>query len=56
MISNTALQEFKALWHEEFGEEISDERAMEIAPTLLDLFNHIYRPIKKEWLNQNNDE
>ena len=50
MISDTALREFVALWHDEFGEEISDGQAMEIAPKLLDLFNHIYRPVKKKWL------
>lgn len=49
MISETALQEFKKLYFEEFGEEISDEQAMELSTNLLTLFNHIYRPIKKEW-------
>jgi hypothetical protein len=52
MISDVALQEFRALWREEFNEEISEEKAMEIAPKLLDLFNHIYRPIKKKWLEE----
>lgn len=56
MISDTALQEFIALWREEFGEEISEEKAMEIAPKLLNLFDHIYRPIKKKWLDENNNE
>jgi hypothetical protein len=60
MLSEGAMQEFKTLWLEEFGEEISNERAMEIAPKLLDLFNHIYRPVKKKWLedisNENNNE
>ena len=56
MISDTALREFIALWREEFGEEISDEQAMEIAPKLLNLFNHIYRPIKKEWLEKYKNE
>jgi len=50
MISDVALQEFRMLWREEFNEEISEEKAMEIAPKLLNLFNHIYRPIKKKWL------
>jgi hypothetical protein len=52
MISEVALQQFKDLWREEFGEEISDEQAIEIAPKLLNLFNHIYRPIKKDWLKE----
>jgi hypothetical protein len=50
MISYTALQEFRTLWLEEFGEQISEEQAMEIAPKLLNLFNHIYRPVKKTWV------
>ena len=50
MISETALQEFKKLWLEEFSEEISDERAMELGTNILTLFHHIYRPVKKEWL------
>ena len=55
MISDTALQEFMALWREEFNEEISEGQAMEIAPKLLDLFNHIYRPVKKKWLENKNE-
>ena len=50
MISETALQEFKSLYVEEFGEEISDEKAIELSINFLTLFNHIYRPIKKDWL------
>ena len=50
MISDAALQEFKKLYVEEFGEEISDERATELGVNLLTLFHHIYRPVKKDWL------
>ena len=56
MISQTALQEFKKIWFEEFGEEISDERATELGINLLMLFNYIYRPIKKEWLEEFSDD
>jgi hypothetical protein len=52
MISSAALQEFKVLWREEFGSEISDEQATEIATNLLTAFNHSYRPVKKEWLRE----
>ncbi len=48
MISDKALREFKAIWKEEKGEEISDELAMEEATQLLSMFDVIYRPIKKE--------
>lgn len=50
MISDKALQEFKEIWADEIGTEISDEQAMEEATQLLALFDAIYRPIKKEWL------
>ena len=56
MISQTALQEFKKIWAEEFGEEISDEQATELGINLLTLFNYIYRPIKKEWLEEFSDD
>lgn len=62
MISDAALKEFKAIWKEEKGEDISDELAMDEAVNLLTLFDAIYRPIKKEWnddyenrLRQNNN-
>lgn len=51
MISETALQEFKKIWVEEGFGEITNEEAMEIAPNLLSLFDHIYRPVKKKWLD-----
>lgn len=50
MISEQALREFKQIWKEEKGGEISDELAIEEAINLLTLYNAIYRPIKKEWL------
>lgn len=52
MLSNLALQEFKKIYLEEFGEELSDEKATELGINLLTIFNHIYRPIKKDWLNK----
>lgn len=56
MISETALQEFKKLHLEEFGEEVSDEQAMELGTNLLTLFDHIYRPVKKSWLETVSDD
>ncbi len=52
MISKEALDEFKIIWKQEIGEEISDEKATEEAANLLTLFNVIYRPIKKDWLKE----
>jgi len=52
MISETALQDFKKLWLEEFREEISDEQAMELGTSLLCLFDKVFRPVKKSWLDE----
>jgi hypothetical protein len=48
MISNKALEEYKKIYKEEFGVDISDERALEQAINLLTLMKAIYRPITKE--------
>jgi len=50
MLSTQALQEFKEIWKQEFGEEISDDLAIEEGINLLTFFNAIYRPIKEEWV------
>lgn len=52
MISKTALQSFKKIWEEEFHESIDDQRAMKLGTSLLSLFDRIYRPVKKEWLDE----
>lgn len=52
MISKTALRAFKKIYRDEFGEEISDEKAIELGTSLLSLFDRIYRPVKKEWLDE----
>jgi len=54
MLSNEALNEFKQIWNEEIGTEISDEKAVELAINLLTLFDVIYRPVKKQWLEEIN--
>ena len=60
MISNEALGKYKAIYREEYGEDISDEEALEQAVNLLTLMGAIYRPVKKEWLKgfegENNSE
>lgn len=56
MISEIALQEFKKIWREEFNDKISDEEALSAGASLLTLFNHIYRPVKKEWLEAISDK
>lgn len=52
MISREALEKFKEIWRSECGEELTDEKAMEEAINLLTMFNAIYRPVQKEWLEE----
>ncbi len=52
MISQRALKEFKTIWKEEYGNDIPDDFALEMAVNLLTLMNTIYRPIKEEWLDE----
>lgn len=52
MISDQALKEFKKVWKEDFGKDISDDLALDKAVNLLTLMNAVYRPVKKEWLNK----
>lgn len=52
MISDKALQEYKEIYKKKFGTDIDDATAMEQATSLLTLVNAVYRPIKKEWLEE----
>jgi hypothetical protein len=56
MISKEAIDEFKAIWKSETGSEIDDQKALAEATRLLVFMNAIYRPLKKEWVNENDDE
>lgn len=47
MVSNEALAEFKRIWKDEYGTDISDAEAMPKAVALLALFDLVYRPITK---------
>jgi hypothetical protein len=44
-LSKEAIEEFKQIYKEEFGEEISDQEAMEKAVRLINLMRVIYRII-----------
>jgi hypothetical protein len=46
-ISKDEIEEFKQIYLKEFGEDISDEKAYEIALPLLQLFKVICRPLPK---------
>lgn len=52
MISDKALQEYKEIYKKKFGVDIDDATAMDQATNLLTLVNAVYRPIKKEWLEE----
>jgi hypothetical protein len=52
MISEKALTEFKTIWHEETGQDMTDKEALDAAVALLDLFDVIYSPIPKEWSDE----
>lgn len=48
MISKERLDEFKRIYKKEFGEEISDQEALEKATKLLRMVELIYKPITKK--------
>jgi hypothetical protein len=50
MISETALKEFKEVYFEEYGAELSDSEAADLAINFLTFMNAIHRPVKKDWL------
>ncbi len=48
MLSKKAIDEFKAIYKKEFGQEISDAEAQEKGMKLLRFFKIIYKPIPKK--------
>jgi hypothetical protein len=49
MLSEASLEEFKKVYKEEYGYEISDADAFDLALNFLTIMNVVYRPVKKEW-------
>lgn len=47
-ISDKMLKEYKALYKKKFGEDLSDQDALEQATKLITLVDIVYRPIPKE--------
>lgn len=45
MITNKAMQEFKAIYKSHFNHELSDVEALEKATSLLNLMKLVYKPI-----------
>lgn len=56
MIPEATLEAFKDLWKKHYHEDISDTQATEEALNLLNIFNTIYRPLRKSWMNENDYE
>lgn len=52
MLSKHALEEYKEIHHQETGKVLSDDVLADEAINLLTLFNFVYRPIKKAWLQE----
>lgn len=50
MLSHEAVEQFKRLYKEEYGEDIPTEQAVELGINLLTFFKHVYRPVKTQWL------
>jgi hypothetical protein len=48
MLEQKDLDELKALYKKEFGEDISDDEAFEMGLRLLSLFSVIARPVPKD--------
>ena len=51
MLSEAAIKEFKQIYFEQYGAEISDKEATDLAVSLLTMLKQIHRPVKKEWLD-----
>ena len=51
-MTEQCLEEFKKIYFEEFGLEISDDIALNLATNLLNLFSLIYKPVTTSWENE----
>jgi hypothetical protein len=47
-LSRQAVEEFKAIYHKEFGQDISDDVAQEMALRLLHLFDILLQPLPSD--------
>lgn len=52
MISTAALQQFKDIWRDEVGTELSEGELIEQATALLTMFDAIFKPIKRDEYEQ----
>lgn len=54
MLSKEAIDEFKKLYKEHYGEELNDFVASEAANRLIRMMDIVYRPIPKAWEGEYN--
>ena len=47
LLKKSELQEFKKIYFKNFGEKISDQKALELATSLVNLYKTIYKSNKK---------
>lgn len=52
MLTDEQIKQFQMLWKNSFGEEITEEKALEFGTKLVDLMRLIYKPITKEEFNK----
>ena len=52
MLTKHALEEYKEIHRQETGKVLPDDVLANEAINLLTLFNFVYRPIKKAWLEE----
>ncbi len=52
-LSRQAVEDFKAIYRDEFGEDIADDEAQEIALRLLRLFDLLLQPLPGDLPGQN---
>jgi adenosine deaminase len=50
MLSQKAISEFKVVYKKEFGQDLNDNEAKEMAERFLKIFNIVYKPIPKNFL------
>lgn len=53
MIEEKSLQELRDIFIQETGAAPEGEALETLGMELLNLFNHVYQPVKKEWLDHN---
>ncbi len=50
-LSKKAVEEYRSIYADVYGEELSNDEALQQAMRLLRLFKIIYKPIKRKELN-----